>query len=244
MPLGEICSNCTEVVFFIHPQVLDGPGKNVFRYDGSASGRMFYNWNRDYNPALGRYVQSDPIGLGGGINTYVYSNASPILQFDFFGLTGGIGTAAGGAIAPRAPVVNPSRECMQEELEDEYGPAGSLLVTELSPFSLFPNASNIDGTPLQSAGESAAGGYAKYRAYKYLTTLGDALTDSVAHAMHGLSEAALPAMVVAAGVNAHISDKCTCEATSNPNGRSIAHDYKNQEKFYDNTYRPSTSLGF
>jgi RHS repeat-associated protein len=86
VPLGEICSNCTEVVFFIHPQVLDGPGKNAFRYDGSASGRMLYNWNRDYNPSLGRYVQSDPIGQAGGINTYAYLGGRPLSLVDPRGL--------------------------------------------------------------------------------------------------------------------------------------------------------------
>ena len=56
------------------------------RYD-SASG-LNYNYFRDYDPATGRYVQSDPIGLVGGISTYGYVRGNPLLQIDPFGLAG------------------------------------------------------------------------------------------------------------------------------------------------------------
>src|SRR5712691_2507631 len=42
---------------------------------------------RDYDPGIGRYVESDPIGLLGGINPYLYTNGDPLRDVDFYGLS-------------------------------------------------------------------------------------------------------------------------------------------------------------
>lgn len=47
---------------------------------------LHYNAARDYDPSVGRYVESDPIGLGGGVNTYAYGLGSPLLNSDPEGL--------------------------------------------------------------------------------------------------------------------------------------------------------------
>jgi RHS repeat-associated protein len=44
---------------------------------------LHYNYFRDYDPAIGSYVQSDPMGLAGGsVNTYGYTNGNPIEYSD------------------------------------------------------------------------------------------------------------------------------------------------------------------
>jgi RHS repeat-associated protein len=52
----------------------------------TSSGRSVQNYFRDYDPALGRYVQPDPIGLQGGLNPYLYANGNPLAYMDPYGL--------------------------------------------------------------------------------------------------------------------------------------------------------------
>ena len=71
-------------------------GLGAFEFNLRFPGQYFdretntaYNYFRDYDPQTGRYVQSDPIGLSGGPNTYLYVLANPLALSDRKGLMGG-----------------------------------------------------------------------------------------------------------------------------------------------------------
>ena len=55
------------------------------QYYDSESG-LHYNYFRDYDPGIGRYIESDPIGLDGGMNTFGYSFQNPTRFSDRSGL--------------------------------------------------------------------------------------------------------------------------------------------------------------
>ncbi|MBK6895940.1 MAG: hypothetical protein IPH06_05050 [Alphaproteobacteria bacterium] len=109
-------SGGTETVTYLHTDHLATPrygtnaaGSTVWIWDSGAFGKeaptgsvsvnlrfpgqyfdaesaLLYNWNRYYNPATGRYISGDPLGISVDLNVFAYASLNPLTYVDPRGL--------------------------------------------------------------------------------------------------------------------------------------------------------------
>jgi RHS repeat-associated protein len=134
------------------PRLLtDSAGTAVWRWDqaepfgnnvstGSAAGFIFefpirlpgqyfdqettlhYNARRNYDATIGRYVESDPIGIWGGLNTYAYVGNRPLTYIDPTGLRNIHGNWCGPGGS--GPILDPVDQCCYDH-DSCYGACGA-----------------------------------------------------------------------------------------------------------------------
>jgi RHS repeat-associated protein len=206
-------------------------------------GGRHYNYFRDYDPTIGRYVQSDPIGLNGGsMTTYGYVNGSPLMYTDRLGLANsGWKPSQNMFKGLEQNLPPPDRECMEELLAADLGRFSWLAgpTKEFSLLSLFPNNANIDNHFFESDIVTGAGIYGKMQVYGYLKAAPGTLARWGANGLHFFGEyVSAPLTFAATMENATVATRCSCAEKQDPGAWQRLREYRQSIRMDEPVYGP------
>ena len=127
---------------------------------------LHYNRFRYYDPSLGRYLQSDPVGILGGLNVYAY-HPNPLERVDVRGL-GCWSDEAKQGLVDEGFVILEERDCtlivqspaghVYDLTPGQLQPGQPILFAQQGVSPEFSNAGRFNGAPIdQIAGELQSG---------------------------------------------------------------------------------------
>jgi RHS repeat-associated protein len=123
-----------------------GTVENNIRFPGQyydAETGLHYNWNRYYQPETGRHVTPDPIGLGGGVNPYVYVDANPVNSIDPWGLASStVLPGSAGGLPIGHPVFLPGTK-ENQVFVNSFNPIVNYARDMLSPVTAYEGAIDL-----------------------------------------------------------------------------------------------------
>ena len=160
---------------------------------------MNHNGFRDYAGSLKRYVESDPIGLRGGMNTFQYAKGNAFKFSDPLGTT----------TSTTSQQAQGTNACVKQYLQQHY-PDTASLIAEFSLFSYLPGSGNVkSGGPIEQWKEAGLGKTAGYYGFK--------LAEGVApEALMTLTAQAVPPLALGFAIgstyaNYRAIQACTCD---------------------------------
>ncbi len=188
-PFGTAAPNENPSGLGTFPYNLRFPGQY---YDAETG--LSQNWNRDYDPVVGRYIESDLIGLYGGINTYAYVYDDPVGAFDPEGLV----KRGDGWSNPQWVRIKAAEATIRQEASKSCScSGGSCIPCELVPRLLDKlNNSEIVEAPLGGDCGFAGPGYRVFLSPVAFTKRCDCLASTMYHELlhnAGLEHYATPA---------------------------------------------------
>ena len=91
---------------------------------------LHYNRARDYIPSIGRYLETDPIGIAGGLNPYLYAEANPLVRSDASGLADSF---MGFSLTPSGPWSGVPQSSIEANYSGATQAAGIQALREVEP---------------------------------------------------------------------------------------------------------------